>query len=285
MKRLLTLVMTLVMVFSIAACSKSEPASKPADSAKVGQENAAQSEQPVQEEQTAQSEISGEVDGSQGIVCESFAAFKEARDEFDDYVRNQNYEVVNVNFPIVSVFDANIFEYLLPLDFIGQSILSLGKTDLSFETQMLQTAWEDDAELTYDQAAGYLLKGTNAKGNKLEIQVKFDGDDNSLRIECYKDGAIDLLFEYMAIDGGYAAQYYLETITGYDKATPIMGLCTHKLIFSGDNGSRARYDNVASEPDSILGSIPDAESFIDGATHWFSVRDGEFTGSLNDKDF
>lgn len=279
MKRLVILVVTLLMVFSIAACSKSEPASKPADSSKAGQENAAQSEQ------TGQSGISGEVDGSQGIVCESFAAFKEARDEFDDYVRNQNYEVVNDNFPVVSVFDANIFDYLLPLDFIGESMKSSSVFDVDTETQMLQMAWEEDAELTYDQAAGYLLKGTNAQGNKLEMKIKFEGDDDSLRLECYKDGAIDLVFEYMAIDGGYAAQYYLEAETGYDKTTPVMGLCTYKLIFKGDNGSRARYDNVASEPESILGSTPDAGSFIDGANHWFTLSDGKFIGNLNGKEF
>jgi hypothetical protein len=64
-----------------------------------------------------------------------------------------------------------------------------------------------------------------------------------------------------------------------------MGLCTYKLIFKGNNGSWARYDNVASEPESILGRTPDAGSFIDGAAHWFTVSDGKFTGNLNGNAF
>jgi hypothetical protein len=268
MKRLFIFVVTLLMVFSIAACSKSESAG----SNLQGNEKAGQ-------EETSQTG-SGE-----RIVCESFAAFKEARDKFDDYVLNQNYELVNVNLPVVSVFDANIFEYIMPLDFIGQSILTSGKFDVEMETQMLQKAWAVDALLTYDQAAGYLLKGTNTQNNKLEIKVKFDEEADLLRLECYKDGSLNLIFEYLAIDGGYAAQYYSEAITGYDKTTPIMGLCTHRLIFSGNNGSRARYDNVASEPDSILGSTPDLESFIDGANHWFTINKGQFSGNINGKAF
>ncbi len=268
MKRLIIFVVTFLMLFSIAACSTSET---------TGSDSASTEKESAQQEQTGRSQSS---DGNQGLVCESFKAFKEARDAFDNYVIDENYEPVAVGFPTVTAFDANIFDYLLPLDFIGQSVLVYGEYDVDKETHMLQQAWADDAQLTYDEATGYLLKGTGSKGNEFEIKVKFDADADALRLEGYKDGALDLLFEYLAIDGGYAAQYYLETITGYDKTTPIMGICNHKLIFAGNNGSRARFDNVA-EPESILGTTPDPGSFIDGATHWFTVENGEFTGNIN----
>jgi hypothetical protein len=70
-----------------------------------------------------------------------------------------------------------------------------------------------------------------------------------------------------------------------DKFDAVYGLCTYRLIFAGTNGTCARFDNVSSEPDSILGSIPDPQSFIGGATHWFTIANGEFTGKLNGKDF
>jgi len=274
MKRLFIFLITLLMVLSIAACSNKETTgSNPQGSEKAGQE-----------EQTEQPKTSGKVDGKR-TVWESFAAFKDARDRFDNYVQNQNNEIVNVGWPTVAVFDLNIFDYVLPLDFMGRSVELSGKFNAETETQMLRQAWADDAQLTYDEATGYLLKGTGSKGNVLEIKVKFDEKADSLRLEAYKDGALDLIFEYVAIDGGYAAQYYLEAATRYEKFTPVMGLCNHKLIFSGNNGSRARYDNVASEPESILGSTPDLESFVDGATHWFTIKNGQLSGNIDGKAF
>ncbi len=275
MKRLFIFVITLLMVFSIAACSNNETTgSNPQAGEKAGQE-----------EQAEQPKTSGKVDGNKRTVWESFAAFKDARDRFDDLVLDQNNEIVNVGFPTVAVFDLNIFDYVLPLDFMGRSVELSGKFNAETETQMLRRAWADDAQLTYDEATGYLLKGTGSKGNELEIKVKFDEDADSLRLEGYKDGALDLVIEYVAIDGGYAAQYYLEAATRHENFTPVMGLCNHKLIFSGNNGSRARYDNVASEPGTILGSTPDLESFVDGATHWFTIKNGQLSGNINGSAF
>ena len=96
---------------------------------------------------------------------------------------------------------------------------------------------------------------------------------------------LDLLFEYSRMPEGYAAQYYFESVTHMDKAAPIYGLCTYRLIFTGSNGSCARFDNVSSEPDSIYGGIPDTQTFIDGATHWFTITDGKFTGNLGGNQF
>ncbi|MGI6451759.1 MAG: hypothetical protein ACOX3R_16315 [Desulfitobacteriia bacterium] len=283
MKRLFIFVVTLLLllVFSIAACGKSETAdTSPQGNEIAGQEETTQIEQPSQQEQTEQSKVSDGIDSGQKMVYQSFDAFKESRKRFEDYVVDQNHEIVGPGLPTVSVFDANIFDYVLPLDFIGRSVELTGKFDIATENQMLKKAWAEDAQLTYDETTGYQLTGTKAQGNKLEIKIKFDAKADSLRLEAYKDGALDLLFEYVAIDGGYAAQHYLEDTVGQKEFTPIMALCTHKLIFGGTDGSKARYDDVA-EPASILGSPPDPESFIDGATHWFTVKKGQFSGNIN----
>ena len=147
------------------------------------------------------------------------------------------------------------------------------------------TETTDDASLTYDEKEGYLLKGTDNEGSVLEIEVRYDDKANSLRLESFKDGAFDFLFEYSEMLEGYAAQYYFETITHLDKATPVYGWGTYKLIFEGSNGSCARFDNVSSEPYSIYGDIPDAQAFIDGATHWLTITDGKFVGNLDGQDF
>jgi len=286
-KKLFIFGLILLLTLSIAACGgKSDtPASSPQNGETAGQEEITQSEQPSQQEQTEQPKAPVENDGDKTTVNQSFGAFSDARTRFDDYVIDHEHEIVGPGLPTVSVFDANIFDYVLPLNFLGLSVETAGKFDIATENQMLQQGWVNDAQLTYDEATGYLLTGTNAKGDKLELKIKFDEKSDSLRLEAYKDGALDLLFEYVAIDGGYAAQYYLEAIVKQENFTPVMGLCNYKLIFSGNDGSRARYDNVASEPASIFGSAPDPETFIDGATHWFTVKNGEFSGNINGEEF
>jgi len=221
------------------------------------------------------------------IICDNYNAFKDAQKIYDDYVLEQSHshEVVSVMLGYVTVNNLRILNYLLPLEFYGQSLKTLNKIDLSFETNMLRVAWADDAELIYNEGSGYLLKGTDTNGNILEVKTKYDKNTDSLHVEGYKDGTLDLVFEYCKTAGGYAAQYYFETIIGYDKATAIEGWCTYRTIFGGYNGSCARFDNVTSEPVAIFANAPDAESFIAGATHWFTIKDGQFLGKLKEKEF
>lgn len=62
-------------------------------------------------------------------------------------------------------------------------------------------------------------------------------------------------------------------------------MCVYKTIFDGQNGSCARFDGVNSEPDTLLGRVPLEEDFISGATHWFTITNGEFTGNMGGKAF
>ena len=47
----------------------------------------------------------------------------------------------------------------------------------------LDAGWADDVVLTYDEMEGYLLKGTDTQGSKLEIKVRYDAKTDSLRLE------------------------------------------------------------------------------------------------------
>ena len=57
------------------------------------------------------------------------------------------------------------------------------------------------------------------------------------------------------------------------------------MIFQGNNGSVARFDSINEKPESILGKTPDPAKFIQGATHWYTIQDGKFTGKLGGEEF
>jgi hypothetical protein len=168
---------------------------------------------------------------------------------------------------------------------MGESVKAMGKFDENLETIMMQTGWADDAKIEYSEGAGYVVKGTDTDGSAMEVRATYDGDADSVRLEAYVDGDLELMFEYVKAPGGYAAQYHFINVIGIDKATPIEGLCTYRIIFNGSNGSCARFDNAEAQPESIFGTIPDAASFIEGATHWYTLTDGSFTGNLGGEAF
>ncbi len=293
MKRVLMALMLIFLVFSLIGCggnngtAGSEPSQSGQVDAGAAEESGAdgQTGQPEQMQQPPQAEEPAQANGK-GIICDNYGAFFDAKGEFNDYVLEQSegHEIVSVSLPLATVFELHILEYLLPLEFMGQSIKTLGKYDPDFEMIMFQQ-WADDVEVFYDEDTGYELKYTDTQGSKVEIKAEYDGDADSLRLEAYKDGVPVLMFEYVKSPGGYAAQYNFETVVRYEMVTPIDGLCTYKIIFEESNGSCARFDNVTSEPESIFGKAPDAAAFIEGATHWFSVTNGSFTGNLGGDTF
>lgn len=291
MKRVLMALMLILLVFSLTGCGgtagNEPPQSGQVDAGAAEESGAAgQTGQPEQTQQPPQAEEPAQADG-EGIICDNYRAFFDAKGEFNDYVLEQSegHEIVSVNLPLATVFELHIFDYLLPLEFMGESIKTLGKYDPDFELVMFQQVCADDVEVFYDEDTGYELKYTDTQGSKVEIKAKYDGDADSLRLEAYKDGVPVLMFEFIKTAGGYAAQYHFETVVRYEMATPIVGLCTYRTIFEESNGSCARFDNVTSEPESIFGKAPDAAAFIEGATHWFSVTNGNFTGNLGGETF
>ncbi|MCC7571510.1 hypothetical protein KO465_09375 [Candidatus Micrarchaeota archaeon] len=278
MKRLFALTLVFIMFLALAGCGgKSDTAqNKPDDSGQT------EPQQTVTDQTSAPEKAS---DG-EGIICVSYEAYDSAWHAFSDYIVEQSgdHEIVAVHQSTAMPLELKNLNYLLPLSFLGQSQQSLGKFDAAMEAGMLEV-WADDVSLTYDEMGGYLLKGTDTGGSALEIKTRYDGQADSLRLEGYQDGNLDMVFEYSKTPDGYAAQYYYETIIGNDKFTPIYGLCTYRIIITGSNGSCARFDNVSSEPASIFGHVPDEKTFIEGAAHWFTITNGEFAGKLGGKEF
>ncbi len=279
MKRLVAVVLVTLLLFSLTACGgNTTTAENEPPASDAGQ---------VEPEQTGQETDSAQAGDGKGVLCENYRSYKNARDDFQGYVleQSENHEIVSTKVSMVTAFDLKIFNYVLPLEFLGESFSVYGKHDKDMETMMLQTAWAKDADLTYNGAGSYNLKGTDTDGSALGIRAMYDDASDSLRMEGYKNGELVVVFEYVKTTGGYAAQYYFETVSGFDKATPITEFCTYRTIFDGNDGSCARFDGMDSEPSTIFCVVPEAASFIDGATHWFTVSNGEFTGNLGGTGF
>jgi predicted small lipoprotein YifL len=282
MKRLTAGMLAFLLVLSLAACGGgSEPTdSVPPENGETAPEQAQQPEQAGQAEEPAQA-------NGGSVICDGYQAFFDAKGEFVDSVidHGRNHEIVDVSHTLATINELRIFNYLLPLLYMGESVKTMGKFDENLETIMMQTGWADDAKIEYSEGAGYVVKGTGTDGSAMEVRAIYDSDADSVRLEAYADGALELMFEYVKAPGGYAAQYHYIDIIGFDKATPIEGLCTYRIVFNGSNGSCARFDNVEAQPESIFATIPDAAPFIEGATHWFTITDGSFTGSLGGEAF
>ena len=268
-----------LLVLSLAACGGG---SGPAESAppENGEKVPEQAQQPQPTEQPAQA-------GGGGVICDGYNAFFDAKDEFIDYIvdQSEDHEMVSVKHNLATMNEIKVFDHLLPLLYMGSSVETMGEFDENIETIMMQTGWADDAKIEYSGGAEYVVKGTGSDGSALEARAKYDSDADSVRLESYVDGVLELLFEYVKLPGGYAAQYHFVDVLSFDQYTPVEGLCTRRVIFSGRNGSCARFDNVEAQPESIFGTIPDAASFVEGATHWYTVTDGSFTGDLGGEAF
>jgi len=283
MRKFLSLILTLILLAGIITGCASEKAQTAAPS---GADN--QNETKAGSTQNTPAESGGKTTGHDtATISAGYNAYKQARDAFDEYALEQSAhnEVFAVNYGLVCSFELEVFEYVLPLVFIGESINSTGRYDETMEIRILQEAWADDAKLTDNGDGSFLVTGTSSDGGTMNIRIEYDPDQDNLRLEAQKDEEPALLFEYAKNDGGYAAQYYFKAITGHDFSGTKEQMCVYRTIFDGQNGSCARFDGIDTEPETLLGGVPSEEDFISGATHWFTIANGEFTGNLNGEAF
>ena len=283
MRKILSLILVLIFLAGIiTGCAGGKSHTTAPSKANNQNESEAGSTQNTSAENSGKSTEQGKATISAG-----YNAYKQARDAFDQYTLEQSArdEVFAVSYGLVCAFDLKIFEYVLPLVFIGESINSTGRYDEAMETTMLQTGWADDAKLTDNGNGSFLVTGTSIDGGAMSIRIEYDPGRDDLRLEAQKDGEPALLFEYAKNGGGYAAQYYFKAITGHDFSGAKEQMCVYRTIFGGQNGSCARFDGIDAEPETLLGGVPSEKDFISGATHWFTIANGEFTGKLNGKTF
>ncbi|HHZ16279.1 MAG TPA: hypothetical protein GX395_01395 [Clostridia bacterium] len=272
------LALILIMVLALVGCGSKE---------KTGQEKG--EVESVEAPQTVASgeAASGQNDSGKGLVCTSYEAYNTAWYDFADYVidASEDHEIVAVKRPLVLPMSLKSLNYIIPLSTLGQSINTMGQEDLEFEKRMLQAGWMDEVELTKIPEEGYLVIGTDKNGNQVELEVRYDAAADSLRLKAVENGKQAYLLEYTKTPDGYVAQQHYVDVVEYEKGNAVEGLCTYRMIFGGTKGSCARFKNVSGEPESIFGKNPEAQSFIEGATDWLTVTDGQFTGLLGGQSF
>lgn len=273
MKGIFTVFICIMLCLSLSACG-GEDKKEAVEPAKV--------EQP----QSTQTAPAAKPSEAKSVLSTNYEAYNDAKSAYEKYVlaQSKEHEIVSVSQSLAIVNELKILNYLMPLSFLEQSVEKMGKYDQNSEVDMLNAGWADNVTVTENGEGSYVVTG-DLKTGKYKIDVKYDRAADSLRLEGYKNEDKALVFEYINNAGGYAAQYYYKTVTGSDKGKPIEGFCTYKIIFKGENGSCARFDDVNAEPASIIGQSIAAESFISGAAHWFTIKDGEFTGQLGGKGF
>jgi hypothetical protein len=125
----------------------------------------------------------------------------------------------------------------------------------------------------------YIMTVETNEGEQIFIQVDNYPEKNAVRLVGENNGELALLFEYVELSGGYAAQYYYNAVVSSSYGVQNKAMCVYRNIFFGTEGSAARFDEVG-EPDSIIDGVPDEQELIEGATHWLTLKNGKFTGEL-----
>lgn len=284
MKKLLALLICLMLTLSLFACGgDTEPIENNEDQLNIEDSN----NDTVEDTESQEADSNIQPTENKNTLSTFYEAYHEIKSAFDDHILEQStdHEVVSVSISIVSPSELKLFSYLLPLSLIGSSSTATAEFDKDMELLGLQVAWLDDADINYDGAGNYQLSGTDRNDDRISVKIMHDIEADSIRLEGYKNETLELIFEYVKTSDGYAAQYYYEDTTGSVKFQPIIELCNYKLLFDGENGTYARFDGVESEPASIYCNAPDASTFTEGATHWFTLTDGQFTGNISGTEF
>ena len=218
----------------------------------------------------------------------NFTNFSDAETEFNNHIsqNSSKVEAVYLYQNAVSITDMTVLDNTMPLYIWGETL-----DNEELEMQDISTSifvGEDRSYRKYDleresETRYRVIKETH-DGEVIITEIEYYPDLDAVRLETVSNGKLELVFEYAKTKDGYAAQYYFETIIGGSYGAPQRGMCAYKIIFSGLNGSKARFIDVE-EPASIIGNVPDAEDFIKGANDWLTIKDGNFTGELAGESF
>lgn len=280
MKKIFVVILCIILIFSFSGCFAKKikiPNITPPD---LNDLSDFFDEDPTEE--TGGNRTPDETTDNKG----SYTTFQDARLDFDNYITEispEKEETVMLYAVIVSLPELEVFEYITPLLYWGETLdddeIEVQDIIIDLLTGEKKGYRSVDVQRTGDNKYTSTLETHDDE--EIVIDVKYHPDIDGLRLEATKNGEFALLFEYVKNGDGYAAQYYFNAkVGGSYGAEPVREPCLFKYIFVGREGSIARFNNVE-EPDSILDGVPDEQEFINGATHWLTLKDDEFTGELD----
>lgn len=279
MKKLLVVTISMVLILSLCACggNKNDVANTPSDMS-IGQVKLPE-EEAVDEADNIDSSGYNDSDSS------SYETFSDAYYEFVNYITeiSPKEETVMYGQTLVLSPELSVFEYLSPLIFWGETLddMEIEVKDITLSVVSGEGKNFVRADVEKQTENSYVMTIDTKKGEEILIQVEYFPKIDAVRLVAENNGEHALLFEYARVNDGYAAQYYFnQAIGGKYGEEPIKVMCVYRFIFSGHEGSCARFDDVE-EPASLLNGVPYEEEFTKGATHWLTLKNDEFTGELN----
>lgn len=282
MKKLLIAIFSMMLILSLCACGANTTESPNVSAA----DSSNQSELPDEEPSEEIGGTNSTKDARGGTS--GYEAFSDARLEFDHYVmeKSSEEEIVMYNQSLVLTPETEVLDYMTPLIYWGETLddEELAGKEIVLGLLAGEGKSNQSADLQKESDNRYTMTIKTKKGEQIIIRVEYNPDSDALRLVAENNGEQALLFEYAKNGDGYAAQFYFNAVVGGTYGEQNKSMCVYKTIFSGKNGSCARFDGVE-EPATLLDGVPDEQAYIDGATHWFTLKDDKFTGELNGTGF
>ncbi|MFY9174359.1 MAG: hypothetical protein WAO24_03305 [Peptococcia bacterium] len=287
MKKLFLIIISILLIFSLCACGANTSKNPNISEDDSGDQAELPNEEIVDEEPSdvidSASSSNYTKDSTKG-----FKAYSDAYLAFSDYVtelKSKNDETLYYPTNLVITPEAHLLEYMTPLLYWQETLddneLAAKDTVISLLTRGKN---RKSVDVQKESANSYITTIETTKGEEIFVQVDYQPDIDALRLVAESNGELAMIFEYVKLADGYAAQYYYNTIIGGTYNAPTRAMCIYRAIISGNEGSCARFDD-AEEPASLLDGVPDEQTFIEGATHWFTLKNDEFTGKLGDTSF
>lgn len=277
MKKLLISILSIILILSLCACG-----------ANTTEDSNNSSSDLSNQEELLNEETSDVIEGTSPKQVGKggtggYQAFADAKDDFDDFVLeiSMNDETLMNTRMLVLSPEIEMFDYMIPLYQWGETLedeeLELKEYALSALTGVLKSF--RSADLQRESNNSYIMT-IEKEEEDIHIWVEYRPHIDALRLVAKSNGEQALLFEYAKTADGYATQYYYNSVVGGTYGVQNKAMCVYRAIFSGKEGSYARFDDVE-EPASLFDGVPNEQEFIKGATHWFTFKDGKFTGELN----
>ena len=290
MKKILVVILSLLLVFTISACRTNRTKGPDVPSRNSNFQSDLDDEDIFEEE--LDEELFEDIDDTDssyyaGGIKNYFLDYNNARLEFGRYVIDNGSDIAKAHYlPTLTNPELDIFDYLTPLFYWGET---LDDNDLAQKEEFISMLIGDDRilksiDLERKSDNMYRTIMETHEGDISIIDVEYNPDKDALRLVAEHNGEQALIFEYAKTSGGYASQFYYYDILGGTYGNPIEGMCVYRIIFAGNDGSFARFDHVE-EPASIMEGAPDEQEFIEGATHWLTVKNGKYTGNIEGEAF
>jgi predicted small lipoprotein YifL len=295
MKKVLSGILSIVLILSLCACGVKTTDNPDISPAESSNQSELLDEEPSEEPDSSNQwelpdeEPSEEIDdinstkGASGDT-DNFKTFWEAKMAFESYVAENSPEDEDepLKLSLVLQPENGIYHFMTPLIYWGETLddmeIVIKDAILNLFTGEKKNFKSADLKKTSDNS--YTMTGETKKGEQAIINVDYYPDIDAVRLIAQSDGEQPLLFEYVRNGDGYAAQFYYNAVVRSTYNAQEKAMCVYRVIFSGNNGSCARFDDTE-EPASLLDEVPDEKTFIDGATHWLTVKGDKFTGELD----